>query len=114
MEKVCDLAFKLHDLLLNSDEYKTLKNMESVLYNDSLSFNLLNEYHKMQEEYAFNKTDEMLKQLHLVKLKLDSNENVINYKKAYKEYQLLVGQITDIVFEGFSNPSLLDKIVSAK
>ena len=69
MEKVCDLAFKLHDLLLNSDEYKTLKNMESVLYNDSLSFNLLNEYHKMQEEYAFNKTDEMLKQLHLVKLK---------------------------------------------
>ena len=41
-------------------------------------------------------------------------ENVINYKKAYKEYQLLVGQITDIVFEGFSNPSLLDKIVRAK
>ena len=52
--------------------------------------------------------------MHIAKLELDNNEIVIKYKKAYKDYQLLVGKITDIVFEDFSNPSLLDKIVRAK
>ena len=55
-----------------------------------------------------------VKELHKVKLELDNNKNVIEYKKAYKEYQLLVGKITDIVFEDFSNPSILDRIVRAK
>ena len=114
MEKVQELAFRLHDLLLKSDEYKQLKEIEYTLKSDSVSFERLNKYHTLQEKYQFDKTDDVLKELHIAKLALDNNEIVIKYKKAYKDYQLLVGKITDIVFEDFSNPSLLDKIVRAK
>ena len=85
MEKVQELAFKLHDLLLNSNEYKQLKEIENTLKSDSVSFNLLNKYHALQEKYQFDKTEEVLKELHLSKLELDNNEIVIKYKKSFPE-----------------------------
>ena len=54
MEKVQELAFKLHDLLINSNEYKQLKEIENTLKSDSVSFNLLNIYHTFQEKYQFD------------------------------------------------------------
>ena len=59
-------------------------------------------------------TQENLKLLHQAKLEMDLNEVVIKYQKAYKEYQILLNEITDLVFDGFSKQSLLDKIIRAK
>ena len=114
MEKYQEEAFNLHELLLNSVQYKNLKEKETIMLNDVVSFKLINDYHSLQEQYTYNKTEEQLKKLHEAKLLMDNNENVIQYKKAYKEYQILVGNITDIVFEDFSKPSIIDKIVRAK
>ena len=45
---------------------------------------------------------------------MDNNVNIINYKKAYKDYMILVGKITDESFLDFKKESLIDKIIRAK
>ena len=114
MENTIDLAFKLHEMLLNSNEFLTLKKYEKIMLEDFNSASLISSYHKLQEKYTTIKTNETLKELHEAKLKMDNDLNVINYKKAYKDYQILVGNITDIVFEGFKNDTLVDKILKIK
>lgn len=114
MDNINELSFKLHEMLITSKEYLYLKQCEQELLNDKTSSSLLNSYHLLQEQYVSNKTNEMLKKLHIAKLKLDENEIVIKYKKAYKNYQFLIGNITEIVFDGFSKQSLIDKIIRAK
>ena len=42
------------------------------------------------------------------------NELVIKYKEKYKDYQILLGKITEVVFEGFASTSTIDKIIRAK
>lgn len=113
MENCIDLAFKLHDLLLNSDEYLSLKHYEKIMFDDFHSSSLINDYKQLQEKYMNIKTKQMLQKLHQAKLKMDQDINVINYRKAYKEYMILVGNITDIAFKDFSNNSIIDKIIRA-
>ena len=110
MEDALQLAFKLHDLLLNSPQFLSLKQCENTMLNDKESKALIDNYHNLQELYSSLKTNEIQTKLHNAKLKMDENINVINYKKAYKQYQLLVGHITDLVFDGFKTDSIIDKI----
>ena len=114
MEHIQNLAYELHELLTSSNEFNYLKECERNMLTDDVANNLIKEYHKAQEQYNFDKSDEVLNILHNAKLKMDQNELVILYKKAYKEYQILVGNITDIVFKDFKNESLVDKIIRAK
>ena len=114
MENIQNLAYELHELLTNSNEFKYLKQCEEIMLNDLVASKLIKQYHKAQEVYNFDKSDEVLNMLHDAKLNMDQNELVILYKKAYKEYQILVGNITDIVFKDFKNESLVDKIIRAK
>lgn len=114
MEKISKLSYELHDKLILSNEYKKLKEAESNMLNDTTCKLLLDKFHHLQEVYVTNKSNEVLSNLHLAKLKLDENNLVKEYKKAYKDYQILIGKITDIVFDGFSKQSLIDKIIRAK
>lgn len=114
MEHIQNLAYELHELLTSSKEFIYLKECERNMLTDDVANNLIKDYHKAQEQYNFDKSDEVLNMLHNAKLKMDQNELVILYKKAYKEYQILVGNITDIVFKDFKNESLVDKIIRAK
>lgn len=114
MEKVTELAFKLHDLLLSSEQYLNLKVAEDNMNNDENASLLIQNYHKLQELSHNNKMEELNKKLHEAKLKMDLNPYVIEYKKAYKEYQILVGKITSIVFKDFSTISTLDKILKSR
>ena len=114
MEKIQDLAYQLHDMLLESEEFIKLKDAEAAMLNDNNSKLLIDNYHSLLEKYIFDKSENVLKMLSKAKLKMDQNELVINYKKAYKEYQLLIGNITDLVFDGFKSQTLLDKIIRAK
>ena len=70
-------------------------------------------YHNVLEKYSSNKSEETLKELHQAKLNMDLNILIKQYKEKYKNYQVLVGKITDVVFEDFSKQSLVDKIVRA-
>ena len=45
---------------------------------------------------------------------MDLNELIMNYKEKYKDYQILLGKITEVVFEGFASTSTVDKIIRAK
>ena len=114
MQEIVSLAYSLHEMLLSSNEYKALKEAENIMLNDKISSQLINEYHTLQQKYNFNKTDEVLTMLSNAKLNMDNNELVIKYKNAYKQYQILVGNITSIVFEGYKSDTLLDKIIKAK
>ena len=114
MENILELAYKLHDLLLNSNEYKILKDYEDKMLNDDNANSLINNYHICLEKYNFDKSEEVLKKLSNAKLLMDQNELVILYKKAYKDYQILVGNITDVVFKDFKKDTFLDKLIRAK
>ena len=113
MEKLFDLSYKLHDELLNSNEYKKLKEKEHLMLSDSSLKNLIDSYHELLLKSYNDKSKELLKEIDSIKLKLDENELVINYKKAYKEYQLLIANITEIAFNGFKNDTIIDKIIKA-
>ena len=113
MEKLFDLSYKLHDELLNSNEYKNLKEKEHLMLSDLSLNKLINSYHELLAKSYNDKSKELLKEIHSIKLKLDENELVINYKKAYKEYQLLIANVTEVVFQDFKNDSLIDKIIKA-
>ena len=95
MENTIDLAFKLHEMLTNSKEYLALKDAEKIMLEDLESSSLIKKYHLLQEQYSSVKTNDMLQKLHEAKLKMDLNINVINYKKAYKDYQILIGSSPD-------------------
>ncbi len=114
MEKVINLSYELHDLLLKSNEFLTLKKYEEIMLKDEKSNKLINDYHKAFEEYNFDKSEKCLKEVHKHKLLMDNNINIINYKKAYKDYMILVGKITDETFLDFKKESLIDKIIRAK
>ena len=114
MDKIQTLSYELHDLLLSSKEYLILKETELVMLNDNECKNLIDNYHKLLEKYNFDKSDEVLNLLSKAKMLMDQNELVIKYKKAYKDYQILVGNITDVVFKDYKKDSILDKIIRAK
>ncbi len=114
MEKTQQLAFELHDLLQDSQEFHLLKEKEKMMFQDETCQQLIKDYQESVSQYGINHSEENLKRMHLCKLAMDKNVFIQEYKKAYKNYQILIGEITDIVFEGFSTPSIIDKIIRAK
>ena len=114
MEDLMNLAFSLHDKLMKSNEYLTLKSCEKTMLNNNESKSLIDNYHHLQELYSSVKTEEIQSKLHNAKLLMDNNINVINYKKAYKDYQILIGKITDLVFDGFKVDSIVEQIMKIK
>lgn len=111
MDEIYTLAFKLHDLLLDSKEYLKLKEKEKLMLDDKKTNKLIQKYHELEVLYNENKSSNNLTLLHQIKLELDLNPLVKDYQKAYKEYQILIGQITDLVFLDFKNDTLIDKIL---
>ena len=81
------------------------------MLDDEVSSSLISSYHKFQELHSSVDTKEVLEKLHNAKLEMDNNINVINYRKAYKDYQILIGKVTDVGFEGISSSSTIDKII---
>ena len=114
MDKVSTLAYQLHEMLLQSKEYLSLKEAENIMIKDKVASKLIETYHKVLEKYSSNKSDEVLKELHQAKLNMDLNELIMNYKEKYKDYQILLGKITEVVFDGFASTSTVDKIIRAK
>lgn len=114
MEKIQKLSYELHDLLLSSTEYLKLKECEVIMINNVEAKKLIDNYKEIIEKYNFDKSDEVLNALSNAKSLMFQNKLIIDYKKAYKDYQILVGNITDVVFKDFKKDSLLDKIIRAK
>lgn len=111
MEEAFKKAYQLHDLLFQSEEYIQLKKIEKEMVEDKDLQPLFLSYQKAQEEYVQDKSQKNLIQLHEIKLKIDCHPKVIAYQKSFKQYQILLNQITDVVFDGFiEQEDLLKKI----
>lgn len=113
MEKIQELSFELHNKLKESQQYKNLKLHEKIINEDEISKNLISTYKKLHEKFTFDHSEKIKKELYKAKLEMDNNINIINYKKAYNEYLILVGKITDIVFEDYKKDNIIDKIIRA-
>lgn len=111
MEKVLEKAYQLHDLLFKSESYRKLKEKEKEMVEDEALKPLFLSYHNAQEQYVTEKSEQNLARLHAIKLQIDSHPKVIAYQQSYKEYQILLGNITDIAFDGLiEKDDLLKKI----
>ena len=73
MDKVTTLAYELHEMLLQSDEYIKLKEAENKMLNNDEASLLIKTYHNVLEKYSSNKSEETLKELHQAKLNMDLN-----------------------------------------
>ena len=56
MDKVSSLAYQLHEMLLQSNEYLSLKEAENIMLNDLETSNLITSYHQALEKYSTNKS----------------------------------------------------------
>ena len=112
MDKLYQDAFILHDLLLDTSQYKRLKEIEKKMLDDKIASSLISKYQELVEKYGTDKSQNNLKLMHQAKLEMDQNELVIEYKKAYKEYQILLSNITDIVFKDIIKKSKYEQIIN--
>jgi len=104
--KILELTYELKDMLINSEEYKDVKEKEKVMEENCTS--LLIKYNSLMDEYnnaiRFEKygsdVDKARKKLAECKMELDTNEYVKSYKNAYKKMNKLLSSLEDIIFDG--------------
>lgn len=100
MEEIFKLAYDIHDLLQNSNEYKVLKEKEKIMEDDQTLLPLFALYKKSQEDYVNNKQESSLKKIKDLKIELETNPLVKEYNIAYKKYLELLDNITSVAFDG--------------
>ena len=102
--QIISKVYDLKQMILNSNEYKQVKEKEKVMEENCASIlvrysNIFNEYNEALrfKDYGAN-VNEVQKRLHLCKLELDENIYVKEYKEAYKKMNELLGEIEGILF----------------
>ena len=101
------MTFELKDKILNSEEYKNLKEKENKMLNNSECMILLSEFEKIKEEYNQAKRFEkygsnvaaIQKMLSDMKYKVDNNKYVKEYNEAYKIMKRKLKEIENIIFK---------------
>ena len=111
MDSIISLSYQIHDMLLESEEYLNLKRKEKEMLDDPVSSKLVDDFKRLEEKYGYDKEKDVQKELSQAKIKMNENKKVIAYKEAYKQYQILVGKVTDICFDGVKTDSIFDKIL---
>ena len=98
-------VYKLKELLINSKEYKDVKEKEKLMEDNCTTLlikynHLFNEYNQALrfKDYGSD-VGKIQKELNICKLELDNNEYVKEYKKAYKIMNRLLKEIQNIIFE---------------
>ena len=104
--EILSLTYELKDMLVNSKEYKLVKEKERLM-EENCSM-LLIKYNTLIDEYnnaiIFEKyggdVEGTRKKVFECKLEIDQNEYVKEYNKAYKEMNKLLSSLQDIIFDG--------------
>lgn len=104
--EITSKVYELKQLLINSKEYKEVKEKEKLMEDNTME--LLTKYN-----YLFNEYNEALrfkdygsdvnkaqKELNEAKLELDNNKYVKEYKQAYKRMNKLLKEIQNTIFNG--------------
>ena len=107
-------VFALKEMLINSSEYKLVKEKEEEM-EEKCSFLLL-EYNRLFEEYnealRFEKyggdVNGSRVKLHEVKKLLDDNHYVKKYRNAYKNIDKLLKELEEIIFKGIIDKKYLN------
>lgn len=104
--KILELTYELKDKILESEEYKLVKEKERLMEENCVQ--LLIKYNSLMDEYnnsiRFEKYGSDIefsrKKLAECKLELDTNEYVKEYKQAYKNMNKMLSDIEKSVFKG--------------
>ena len=104
--EILGLTYELKEMLLNSKEYKLVKEKERLMEENCGM--LLIKYNNLVDEYnnavRFEKyggdVEGTRKRVFDCKLELDQNEYVKEYNKAYKDMNKLLLSLQDIIFDG--------------
>ena len=87
MEKIFKLAYDIHDMLQNSDEYKILKEKEKIMEDDQTLLPLFALYKKAQEERITNleeAVDNLFKEIN------DNQDSLYKKQKVYHEQSIQI------------------------
>lgn len=104
--KIIELTYDLKELLINSEEYKDVKEKEKLMEENCsdllIKYNyLVNEYNSaIRFEKYGSDVNKARKELADFKLILDTNEYVKSYNEAYKRMNKLLAKLEAIIFEG--------------
>ena len=104
--EVMSKVFELKEKLVNSDEYKDVKQKEQLMEDNCSA--LLMRYNSLFDEYnqalRFEKygsdVTKIQKELHECKIELDNNEYVKAYRIAYKSMTNILETIQGVIFQG--------------
>lgn len=107
-------VYELKEKLINSDEYKIVKEKESIMEDKcAILFikynNIFNEY---KEALRFEKygsdVSKVQKELALVKKEIDDNSYVKEYRLAYKKMRKLLNMLETTLFENLINKKYIE------
>lgn len=92
-------VYALCDKIYESKIYLDLKTQEKAMLDNKNLAIKFKDYKNLQEQYLINKDETLLKQLHALKLEIDENMLVRDYKKAYFNFTRELLEIKNIIFK---------------
>ena len=99
LNEVLNEAFLLHELVAKSKEYQDLKDAEEQMFSNKELSALFLRYQKIQKDIDISSPKENLKQLHQLKLQIDSHPLVCDYKEKYQQFKILTDELKNIIFD---------------
>lgn len=104
--EILSRVYELREALLNSSDYKLVKEKERLMEENCSTLlikynNAFNEYNEALrfKDYGSD-VESKQKRLNEIKLELDNNEYVKDYKNAYKEMNKILKGIEKDIFKG--------------
>jgi len=96
--EVLQKAMDLGKAIVESEEYKKLKEAESKLLNNENTVLLFHEYKQLQAEAMYgNQSEEIRKKLEEVEKKLLETEEGKEYFEAFRNFQALLESVNSII-----------------
>lgn len=99
LNEVLNEAFLLHELVAKSKEYQDLKDAEEQMFSNKELSALFLHYQKIQKDITLSSPKENLKELHQLKLQIDSHPLVCDYKEKYQQFKILTDELKNIIFD---------------
>lgn len=99
LNEVLNEAFLLHELVAKSKEYQDLKDAEEQMFSNEELSALFLRYQKIQKDITLSSPKENLKELHQLKLQIDSHPLVCDYKEKYQQFKILTDELKNIIFD---------------
>ncbi len=99
LNTVLNDAFEFHKKLKQTQEYVQYKIIEEKFLTDKNLSSIFFDYQNIKNEYEVTNNQELLKELYELKIVIDSNNLVKEYKDAYNKLNVKLNEIKNIIFQ---------------